>query len=73
MGFNLAFKGLIGNSPGRRRPTMAVSSKPKCCTLFFMMFYIKKIVQTGKCFGFKQWQLLSTGNSFSCGLVGCGS
>jgi hypothetical protein len=30
----------------------------------FMMFRINKIVQVGKCFGFKQWQLLSTGNTF---------
>jgi hypothetical protein len=57
---------------GRRRPIIAVSSRPTWCTLFFMMFCIKKLVRTVKCFGFKQWQLLATGNSFSCGLVGWG-
>jgi hypothetical protein len=32
-----------------------------------MMCCIRKIVRTGKCFGLKQWQLLSLGDSFSCG------
>jgi hypothetical protein len=35
--------------------------------MVFMTFYINKIVWAGKCFGFKQWQLPSKGNSFSCG------
>jgi len=35
-----------------------------------MTFCINKIVWTGKCFGFKQWQLPSKGNSFSRGLGG---
>ena len=36
----------------------------------FMMFCISKIVRAGKCFGFKQWQLTSKGNSFSRDLGG---
>jgi hypothetical protein len=28
------------------------------------MFCISRIVRTGKCFGFKQWRLLSAGNLF---------
>ena len=32
-----------------------------------MMFCISKTVRTGKCFGCKQSQLLSIGNSFPCG------
>ena len=35
-----------------------------------MMFCINKIVWAGKCFGFKQRQLPSKGNSFSRGLGG---
>lgn len=35
-----------------------------------VMCCISKIVRTGKCIGLKQWQLLSLGNSFSCGYVG---
>jgi hypothetical protein len=36
----------------------------------FMMFSVSKIAWAGKCFGFKQWQLTSKGNSFSRGLGG---
>ena len=53
---------------GQKRPGATVSSRPNLCTLFCMVFFISKTVQTGKWFGFKQWQLLSIGSSFPCGL-----
>ena len=38
--------------------------------IVFMTFCINKIVWAGRCFGFKEWQLPSKGNSFSRGLGG---
>jgi hypothetical protein len=45
-----------------------VSSRPKLCTLFC----ISKGVRAGKRFGFRQWQLLSVGNSVFVALGGGG-
>jgi hypothetical protein len=33
------------------------------------MFCMSKIIRAGKCFGPKQWQILSIGNTIPCGLV----
>jgi hypothetical protein len=54
----------------RGRPVVTVSTRTKLCALFCMTFCNSRIVRTGKCFGLKQWQLLSTGNSFSFGFGG---
>jgi hypothetical protein len=48
---------------GNRRQVITVSGRPKLCTLCVMVFCISKVVQTAKGSGFKQWQLLSIGNS----------
>jgi hypothetical protein len=48
----------------RRRAVVTVASGPKLCTVFVWCFTFC----AGKCFGFKQWQLLHTGNSFPYGL-----
>jgi hypothetical protein len=57
----------------RRRPVdITLSGRYKMFTMFLIVFCVSKRVETGMCFGFKQWLSLSIGNSFYCGLGGWG-